>query len=230
MRLACALGVVALTASVPASDVGDIQGGTTAEGIHPGLSRRGFLLTVGAASGVLTLVTVGQTLPGFRRLALLAPRDPGDRPVNRSARNAGVLDAAQSSDYRLRVEGRVSTPLTLTLDELRALPSRSAELPIACVEGWSASGTWSGVRVRHLLDLVGAPRGSDVVVTSLQPSGPYRVTVLQSNFADDDRTLLALGLSGEPLSLDHGFPCRVIAPDRPGVLQTKWVASLEVAT
>ena len=45
---------------------------------------------------------------------------------------------------------------------------------------------------------------------------------------DDDRTLLALALDGEPLSLDHGFPARVIAPDRPGVLQTKWVARIEV--
>ena len=49
-----------------------------------------------------------------------------------------------------------------------------------------------------------------------------------ANFAADDRTLLALDLAGEPLSLDHGFPCRLIAPNRPGVLQTKWVSRLEV--
>src|SRR2546423_10152440 len=67
--------------------------GTTAEGPHDGLDRRGFLLTVAAASGVLTLATIGQTLPGLRRLALLAPRDPADRPVNRSARHAGVVHA-----------------------------------------------------------------------------------------------------------------------------------------
>ena len=47
--------------------------------------------------------------------------------------------------------------------------------------------------------------------------------------SDDDDTLLALELNGEALSIDHGFPCRLIAPDRPGVLQTKWVARLEVA-
>ncbi len=85
--------------------------GTIAEGRHDGLDRRGFLLTVAAATGVLTLTTVGQTLPGLRRLALLAPRDPADRPVNRSARNAGVVDAAASPDYRLQVVGRVATPL-----------------------------------------------------------------------------------------------------------------------
>ena len=78
--------------------------GTTAEGRHDGLGRRGFLATVAAASGVLTLTTIGQTLPGFRRLALLAPRDPADRPVNRSARNAGVVDTAASA--RLPAAGR----------------------------------------------------------------------------------------------------------------------------
>lgn len=103
----------------------------------------------------------------------------------------------------------------------------TAELPIACVEGWSASGAWTGVRVRELLDLVDAPRGSDVTVTSLQPAGPWRVIVLQANFADDPLTLLALDLEGEPLSIDHGYPCRLIAPNRPGVLQTKWVSRLE---
>src|SRR5205807_2766416 len=122
--------------------------GTSAEGSHEGLDRRGFLVTVAAASGLLTLTTVGQTLPGLRRLALLAPRDPADRPVNRSARNAGVLDAAASPGYRLRVEGRVATPRTFTLDQFQALPAHSAELPIACVEGWSYSARWSGVRIR----------------------------------------------------------------------------------
>ena len=96
------------------------------------------------------------------------------------------------------------------------------------MEGWSAHGQWTGVRLRDLLDLVGAPTGSSVTVSSLQERGPFRVTHLPSQFADDPLTLLALGLAGEPLSVDHGYPCRLIAPDRPGVLQTKWVSRLEV--
>ena len=70
----------------------------------------------------------------------------------------------------------------------QALPQRTETLPIACVEGWSASGTWTGVRVRDLLDLVDAPRAA----TSRRlaaGAGPFRHTVLQGNFADDDRTL-----------------------------------------
>jgi hypothetical protein len=202
--------------------------GTTAEGRHDGLDRRGFLATVATASGVLTLTTVGQTLPGFRRLALLAPRDPADRPVNRSARNAGVVDAAASPDYRLRVEGRVATPLAFTLDQLRALPAHSAELPIACVEGWSYSAPWTGVRLRDLLLMAGAPADATVQVESLEPTSPYRVAFVNRRQAHDADTLLATHLDGEALSPDHGYPLRLIGPDRPGVSQTKWVTRVVV--
>ena len=122
------------------------------------------------------------------------------------------------------------TTVSLTREDLLAMPQRSEELPIACVEGWSASAVWTGVRLRDLLDLVDAPRGAEVEVTSLQERGAFRATLLQGNFADDDRTLVALALSGEPLDLDHGYPARLIAPNRPGVLQTKWLSRLEAVT
>jgi hypothetical protein len=202
--------------------------GTSAEEAHEGLDRRSFLATVAAASGVLTLVTVGQTLPGLRRLALLAPRDPAERPVNRSAGNAGVVDAVTSPDYRLRVEGRVATPLTLTLDELRSLPSHSAELPIACVEGWSYSARWTGVRLRDLLTMAGASPDADVNIESLEQHSPYRVALVNHLQARDRDTLLATHLDGQPLHEDHGFPLRLIGPNRPGVNQTKWVTRVVV--
>ena len=64
---------------------------------------------------------------------------------------------------------------------------------------------------------MGAPSGvRDVKVTSLQEHGPYKATILPGNFAADDLTLLALRLDGETLDLDHGYPCRLIAPNRPG--------------
>ena len=108
------------------------------------------------------------------------------------------------------------------------MPQISAALPIACVEGWSASGTWGGVRVRDLMGLVDAPTGF---------SGPRRVAAatrgLQREPPAGQRgcrslTILALTLAGEPLCLDHGYPCRIIAPNRPGALQTKWVNRFEV--
>lgn len=198
--------------------------------VRPGaLSRRGLLRATWVAAGVAVLATAGGTVPWLRRVSVFAVRSgdgPQGVPINKSAAAAGIDAAAYGPDYRLTVtHGEQS--VTLSLGDLEALPQHTETLPIACVEGWSASGAWTGVRVRDLLDLVDAPGGRDVVVTSLQPSGPYRITALQANFADDDRTLVALRLNGEPLTADHGRPCRLIAPDRPGVLQTKWLGALE---
>jgi hypothetical protein len=197
---------------------------------EPGaLSRRGLLRTTWLAAGAAVLLTAGGSVPALRRISVLGVRSgtgPAGVPINRSAAAAGVVATATRGDYRLLLVNGGRTR-ELSIDDLRGLPQHEAELPIACVEGWSASGRWTGVRVRDLLDLVGVPRGRDVIVTSLQRSGPYAATVLQGNFADDERTLLALALEGETLSLDHGFPARIIAPDRPGVLQTKWVTRIE---
>lgn len=206
--------------------------GTVAEAAHPGLSRRGFLGTVAAASGVLTVTTIGQTVPGLRGLAVLAPRDPDvgtqGRPVNRSAANAGVIAAATSAGWRLTVEGRVPHPLSFTFAEVMALPSHEAELPIACVEGWSYSATWRGVRLRDLLAMAGAPRNAAVHVESLERASIYRVSFVNHFQAHDVDTLLATHLDGQPLALDHGYPLRLIGPDRPGVNQTKWVTRVVV--
>ena len=197
-----------------------------------GLSRRGLLATVAGASGLLTLTTIGQTFHPLRRLSLLAPRDPDvgpqGRPVNRGAANAGVLDLAVSPDYRLEVSGRVARTLSLTVDQLQALPTHGAELPIACVEGWSYSARWSGVRVRDLLAMAGADPDRTVLVESLEPRGAYRTSTLNAGQAADHDTMLATHLDGRPLVVDHGFPCRLIAPNRPGVLQTKWVTKVMV--
>lgn len=194
-----------------------------------GMSRRGLLRTTWVASGVAVLATAGSTVPFLRNVSVLGVRSgdgPGGIPINKSAKAAGVTATALSPAYVLAVV-HGERAVTLTRDDLLAMTQREETLPIACVEGWSASGTWTGVRLRDLLDLVAVPRDTDLAVSSLQERGAFRRTTLQGNFADDDRTLLALLLDGEPLSIDHGFPARLIAPDRPGVLQTKWVNRIE---
>ncbi|BCJ32337.1 molybdopterin-dependent oxidoreductase [Actinocatenispora sera] len=197
------------------------------EGAHP-VHRRGVLGAVGAAVGVVTLVSVGQTFRPLSRLDLLAPRRPDIGPqhltVNKSAVEAGVTRA--DDRYRLHIDG--PRPRVLTLAELAALPHRTVALPIACVEGWSATGHWTGVPIRHLLALVGAPAGSRLRVESAQRGGLYRAATLPAAHCRDPRSLLALRLNGAELDLDHGYPCRVIAPNLPGVLQTKWVDRLVV--
>ncbi|MFI7298458.1 molybdopterin-dependent oxidoreductase [Streptomyces sp. NPDC050121] len=191
--------------------------------------RRSLLAAVGAAVGAVTLTTVGQSFTPLKNLDLLAPRHPDHGPqalpVNRTATAAGVAHLT-AENYRLVVSG--PRPYTLTLDDLRALPQREVELPIACVEGWSRSARWTGVRVADLLERAGAPRDARVRVVSLQLRGGYRVSEMGHEHARDPLTLLALRLNGEELTPDHGYPARLIAPNRPGVLQTKWVGRLEV--
>jgi hypothetical protein len=194
--------------------------------------RRAFLGGVAAASGALVVATAGGTVTPLGGVSVLAQRMPGRGPqgvpVNKSAAGAGVLDLARRPDYRLVVEGAVDRRLALSLDDLRALPQHEATLPIACVEGWSASARWRGVPVRDLLAAAGARAGATVTVASLQPTGRYRRSELNAGQADDPDTLLALELGGETLHIDHGYPVRLIGPNRPGVDQTKWVAGLVV--
>jgi len=195
-----------------------------------GLTRRGLLGTVGAAAGVITLATAGQTAAPLAGISVLAPRRPGagpqHLPVNKTAGGAGVRDAAFDPAYRLTVAGPART-VSLSLADLTALPQHTVVLPISCVEGWSSTGTWTGVRLRDLVALAGVdPDNAEAYVESLEARGRYRSSTVPPPHTRDPFTLIALRLGGEPLHPDHGYPARLIAPNRPGVLQTKWVARI----
>jgi hypothetical protein len=210
-----------------------LPGDAAGESRPGGLGRRGFLGAVLGTAGLLVAVAVGETIAPLRRLAVLAPRSPGvgpqSVPVNQTALQAGVVAAAADTKYRLTVTGRCRRPLTLSVGELQALPQRVSALPISCVEGWSADAVWRGVPLGSLLELAEAPRGASVRVESLEDEHRlYSSSVVDAEHADDPDTLLALELNGETLDLDHGYPVRLIAPDRPGVLQTKWISKVVV--
>lgn len=197
-----------------------------------GPSRRTVLWGTGLAVGLATVVTAGQSVPALRRLSVLAPRSglgPQGLPVNRTAIAAGVLGSARSPDYRLTVTNG-ATKRTFSVAELTALPQTTRALPIACVEGWSVDAEWTGVVLSELVALVGGATDADVRMISLEPPGPYSRTVLPARHAHDSDTLIALRLNGRTLDLDHGYPCRLIAPTRPGVLQTKWLSRIEVVS
>jgi DMSO/TMAO reductase YedYZ molybdopterin-dependent catalytic subunit len=197
--------------------------------------RRWFLgSALGVAAGAVVL-TVGQTVPALEPLALLArrhpARSPSGIPVNRTAAQAGITAstvAAVPGRWRMRLSGP-GGERRLSYTELAALPQTEVELPITCVEGWSASGRWAGVRVRDLVALAGGSSRSFVGVESLERRGAYRRTTLPTAHAQHPDTLLALRLNGAPLSVDHGYPARLIAPNRPGVLQAKWVSAMVVS-
>lgn len=197
-----------------------------------GVSRRGFLTAVGAGAAAVTLATVGQTVRPLRAISVLAPRDPqvGPQglPVNKTAASAGVVEASSDPAWRLLVDGAVDRPLSLSLDDLRSMRQHEVALPITCVEGWSATGHWRGVRLADVLARAGARSGAAVTVASLQRRSRYRTSEVTGALAAHPHTLLALELDGAPLHPDHGYPVRLIAPNRPGVLQTKWLSTVTV--
>lgn len=216
----------------PAAGAGeDTTHGTPAAATPGRWSRRAFLTGVGASTAALVLTTAGQSFFWLGPLNLFAPRKmgtgPQSVPVNRTAADAKVAGLARAEDWSLSVTHH-GTSRQFSLAELRALPQTSQELPIACVEGWSQMAQWRGVTMRDLLGAVGAPPDSALRVTSLEPEGAYRLMSMPAEYARDERTLVALELNGAVLDLDHGYPARIIAPGRPGVLQTKWLQSLEV--
>lgn len=106
------------------------------------------------------------------------------------------------------------------------MTQHTADLPIACVEGWSSTQTWTGVRLRVLAEMAGVSNPTSATVTSLEQDGAFNEAALQSNQVLDPDALLALQVNGADLSPDHGYPARIIVPAMPGVHDTKWVRSI----
>lgn len=196
------------------------------------ISRRGLLALVGGASLTILAVQVGESVGGpLRSLALLGARGrefgtgPNDFQVTTTATSARVTTAMAGPAWRLRVRSGARS-ISLDRAQLLAMPQHRATLTIACVEGWSTTQHWSGVRLADLRDLVGAPPGGVLEVDSIQGAGPFRHVALAGDQVAAADALLALGVNGVDLSPDHGYPARVIVPGAPGVHNTKWVGEL----
>jgi DMSO/TMAO reductase YedYZ molybdopterin-dependent catalytic subunit len=199
----------------------------------PTLSRRGALALVGGGSLLVAVLTAGQTIGGLaRRAALLVPRGrsygdgPTDFQVNRTAAVAAITVREAGAAWRLSLLGG---PGMVQFDrtQLLAMPQHTAVLPIACVEGWSTTQTWTGVRLRELAALAGKPAPGSAVVRSLEQFGAFNRATLQQNQVLNPDALLALRVNGVDLSADHGYPARIIVPALPGVHCTKWVRTIE---
>jgi DMSO/TMAO reductase YedYZ molybdopterin-dependent catalytic subunit len=194
----------------------------------PTITRRGLLAFAGGASALLLVANAGESLGGpLRATALLAPRRE-DFPVNKTAARAKVTAAMVGPAYRLSLRVGPRT-VALSRAHLLALPQHTARLPIACVEGWTTTQTWTGVRLSELAALAGAPGAGTAIVQSLQPAGVLAQASLSGDAVADADALLALKVNGADLPLDHGYPARIIVPALPGVHNTKWVASIEFA-
>jgi DMSO/TMAO reductase YedYZ molybdopterin-dependent catalytic subunit len=221
-----------LAATEPEPDDG--SGLVAADPAPPTMSRRGALALVGGGSLLVAGLTAGQTVGGFLRpAALLLPRGrttaaadggPNDFPVNRTFLSSGIAAADTGDAWRLELTG--GRAVTLDRAALTAMPQHTADLPIACVEGWSSVQTWSGVRLRDLAALAGTPEPASAVVRSIE-EGPFAQAALTAGQVLDPDALLALRVGGADLSLDHGYPARVVVPALPGVHCTKWVRTIE---
>jgi DMSO/TMAO reductase YedYZ molybdopterin-dependent catalytic subunit len=201
----------------------------------PSVSRRALLGTVMAGSGILLVQGAGQSIGGpLRDLAFLAPRgqNPGRGPngfqVNNTFDNTGIDPSQVGRHWHLHVHGRIS--VRLSREQLLAMPQYTYYLPIACVEGWSTTQRWTGVRLRDLARLARSADASELTSNSLEQGGLFSQATYTEDQLGDDRALLALRVNGANLSLDHGYPARVIIPALPGVHNTKWIDSLMFRT
>ena len=190
---------------------------STASAGAVGASRRHVLLAGGTAILAWGAVrVVGQAAQSS------GGNQPNDFPVTLTSGGADQPDPAR---WRLRIEGAVDEPLTLSLPELRAGPVERHRYSLDCVLGWSVTRTWGGVPLRHLLQRA-QPSGEFISVVVRSTTG-YQVALLREQ-VDDPRTMVAWEVDGVDLTPEHGFPARIMAPGVIGELCLKWIDSVTV--
>lgn len=140
--------------------------------------------------------------------------------------------------YRLAVGGLVERPVSLSLAELQGLGVRSRTTEHNCIQGWTAVAEWSGVPLSRVLDLVKPmPQARYLVFYAMDDKGltdehedryGYFYGSLDIALADDPQTILAVGMNGVPLPVEHGAPVRLRAETQLGFKMVKWLKGIEV--
>ena len=161
--------------------------------------------------------------PTFRSNGTAMPNDTRYR----------ALAAAGFADYRLELGGLVEQPASLSLAELRALPSRTQITRHDCVEGWSAIGKWKGARLGALLEALRPRREARYVMfycaDPMEDDGtsPYYESI-DMNDAFHPQTLLAYELNDKPLPIANGAPIRLRVERQLGYKHAKYVMRIEL--
>ncbi|MGY1839267.1 MULTISPECIES: molybdopterin-dependent oxidoreductase [unclassified Modestobacter] len=225
----------------------------------PEADRRGFLLLAGAAAAVAVAGSVGGWLLSGRerldavRAAIRLPRPfrpAGPVPPDADLEIAGLtplfvpnadfyrIDTAlrvptiDPAGWQLEVRGMVDAPFTLTYDELLAMPQIEADVTLTCVSnevGGDLVGNarWQGVPLRALLERAGVQQGATQLLSRSVDgftAGFPTITAL-----DLEEAMVAVGMNGEPLPAEHGFPARLVVPGLYGyVSATKWLSVIEL--
>ncbi|GAB3034472.1 molybdopterin-dependent oxidoreductase [Parafrigoribacterium mesophilum] len=238
--------------------MGRLRNPDTPPGPAGGLARRGFLtvVTATAGAGVLALA-VGRVLGAGSQVAVKAralftlpgaavDATPLPAPLNVTGitpfitPNAAFyrIDTAlqvpklNPDDWSLTIDGMVDHPFTLSFHELIALPLEESRTTLACVSNYVGgnligTATWLGYPIRRLLQRAG-PRPDTDMVLSTSSDGFTAGTPLTA-LTDERNAILAVGMNGEPLPFEHGYPVRMVVPGLYGyVSATKWVTKLKV--
>jgi DMSO/TMAO reductase YedYZ molybdopterin-dependent catalytic subunit len=190
--------------------------------------RRTFLAV--SAAGLSSLVwgePVWRALSGLRQPfmnALPPALVPSGWRIYTVASSMPTFDPVS---WRLKIGGLVDRPLSLTYDELRALPRAEQVSTFHCVTGWTVKNVhWAGVRFDDLLAAAGPHAGAGALrFTSAEQPYVDSLTLAQARLPD---VLLAYELDGKPLPREHGAPVRVVIPDMYGYKGVKWVAQIDV--
>ncbi len=223
---------------------------------HP--DRRRFILGFGAmASAGVMLMAVGRklearfsatdsrnaiTLPGPDNPAPPVPASAeltGGKPLFTPNRDFYRIDTAltvpqvPAESWELRVTGLVDTSLRLSYSDLLNRELVESDITLACVSntlGGDLIGTarWLGVRLDDLLEDAGISPGANQVVGRSVDGYTCGFPV---EALDGRDALVAIGMNGEPLPLEHGFPARLIVPGIYGYASaTKWLSEIELTT
>jgi DMSO/TMAO reductase YedYZ molybdopterin-dependent catalytic subunit len=144
-----------------------------------------------------------------------------------------ALAANAFADYRLEVGGLVEKPASLSLAELRALPSRTQITRHDCVEGWSAIGKWKGARLAALLETVQPkPQARFIVFYCADPMSEDGTDFYYESIDFEDafhpQTLLAYELNDAALPIANGAPVRLRVERQLGYKHAKYVMRIEL--
>ncbi|MCF8043489.1 MAG: molybdopterin-dependent oxidoreductase [Desulfarculaceae bacterium] len=127
--------------------------------------------------------------------------------------------------YRLKVDGLVQKPLSLSYKQVLAMPSVKEVVDMPCVEGWTEKLLYQGVRFSDLLALAGPkPKATWVMFHSAEGYS----TGLPLKFLRGEKVLLGYKINGLPLDPTRGWPFQLVAPGKLGYKWAKWVVRVEL--
>ncbi len=215
-------------------------GATAAGALVVGLGARAINAGTAAVNAVREALTLPKAtiaevaIPAGARLDI-----PGISPLITANADFYRIDTAlqvpviDASSWKLKIFGEVENAFEIGFAELLALPMTERTVTLMCVSnevGGNLVGTatWLGYPIRELLKKANPRAGADMVLSRSQ-DGFSASTPLSALLEEDRAALLAVGMNGLPLPLEHGFPVRMVVPGLYGyVSATKWVVELEV--